>query len=114
MRISDWSSDVCSSDRPARQYGGETETAERHQPPVAGLDAGRADPLVPELPGALKRRFGLGGSSITLDGTPEDQDRKSVAEGMSVSVRVDFCGRRIYKKTKEAQSKNIKTHYYKE
>jgi hypothetical protein len=48
------------------------QPAERHQPPVARLDAGGADPFVPDLAGALVRRLGLGGASVALDGALED------------------------------------------
>src|SRR3546814_17715589 len=35
-----------------------------------------------------------------------DQDRKSVGEGKSVSVRVDLCGRRVIKKQQQKKKKN--------
>src|SRR3546814_20719422 len=77
MRISDWSSDVCSSDlglRPAR-------------PADRGGRRGRA--------GAADARDGRCLGQFALGG-----DRKSVELGKSVSVRVDLGGRRIIKKTK--------------
>src|SRR3546814_7101248 len=74
LRISDWSSDVCSSDRPAR-----------------------CPFLRREVPGPLD----VCGEGEPLPGSPRDpvgQDRKSVVQGKSVSVRVDLGGRRIIKK----------------
>src|SRR3546814_3067389 len=79
MRISDWSSDVCSSD--LRYHRG---TVRRHLQ-MARLGQGR-----PCL-GHRHRLYGTGGHG----------DRKSVVSGKSVSVRVDLGGRRIIKKKKE-------------
>src|SRR3546814_13737236 len=92
MRISDWSSDVCSSD----------------------LDPPREDDLVVILrfstvPDAVRRAAGERHRDRTdrqclrhdvpLRGHRRRQaDRKSVVKGKSVSVRVDLGGRRIIKK----------------
>src|SRR3546814_1721683 len=54
MRISDWSSDVCSSDL---------------------LHARGADTLVPELAGALIGSLGFGRLPISLDGSLEEHGR---------------------------------------
>src|SRR3546814_12736106 len=100
MRISDWSSDVCSSDLLA--YG----------PPLRTRDT-----LPTDVPAALatsrivgRRVIQLAFSTITadrpsLDARPamecpwgQASDRKRVVEGKSVSVRVDLGGRRIIKK----------------
>src|SRR3546814_17701677 len=101
MRISDWSSDVCSSELPAR---GRRARRER------GAD------LVPELGQGKHEKYGLGRiekarhiGEQALDGgiTPcrderdeqhereraSELDRKSVVQGKSVSVRVDLGGR---------------------
>src|SRR3546814_15399198 len=99
MRISDWSSDVCSSDLVARRPGGKApfeqgarggiahrrrrRSGQHHHQP-APLALGGADEVVTRLAGI---------------------DRKSVVEGKSVSVRVDLGGRRIIKK------KNNKVEY---
>src|SRR3546814_21032818 len=109
MRISDWSSDVCSSDlkNHFRVRGDEARLPERlfrhlarHARPRADAvrqrprfregtraegAAGRGN-LVPALFGALGRH------------RPCRPDRKSVVSGKSVSVRVDLGGRRIIKK----------------
>src|SRR3546814_20542475 len=77
MRISDWSSDVCSSDLifcvalPLDRFA------------IGGVDA---------------QKMG----QLAVDG---HEDRKSVVEGKSVSVRVDLGGSRIIKK-KQNISKN--------
>src|SRR3546814_20575696 len=116
MRISDWSSDVCSSDLllllrdrvddlagpvdlllvtvgpqcDAAQLGalgGQEDHAE------IGARAGRE--LLRQLAGRALLEV------RDLDGGIEGGDRKSVVEGKRVSVRVDLGGRRIIKKQKE-------------
>src|SRR3546814_11527069 len=105
MRISDWSSDVCSSD-----LCGEAVTFDAHSRIKAEFlwdpwkfttqeamidDADKAVELV--------RREILRCVAARL--TP-DVDRKSVVKGKSVSVRVDLGGRCIIK-TKIQQRSNI-------
>src|SRR3546814_4175067 len=77
VRISDWSSDVCSSDLHARD--------ERLQHQLLRL--ARRQPARLEV---------IEGHCVEL----ADRDRKSVVYGKSVSVRVDRCGRRIIKNNK--------------
>src|SRR3546814_8440041 len=67
MRISDWSSDVCSSDLP--------KAGERDKTPVSRLHARGADTLVPELAGALIGSLGFGRLPISLDGSLEEHGR---------------------------------------
>src|SRR3546814_17802643 len=91
MRISDWSSDVCSSDLGTggarHQQHGEDERA------LAAVE-------VTEMPehdaadGPHDEADAIGRETRQDD----RQDRKSVVEGKSVSVRVDLGGRRIIKK----------------
>src|SRR3546814_15960339 len=103
MRISDWSSDVCSSDlRPLRLGGREGEIS-----PFDGDDG--ADGLL--LPHRALLRLRRGGAQdqggqgrrplcrLRLQGLHLG-DRKSVVLGKSVSVRVTLGGRRIIKKKK--------------
>src|SRR3546814_1469363 len=93
MRISDWSSDVCSSDLrrhlPALHLGDAAEGVQDEDldrfAVAAGLDGGRA---------------GVAGGGADDGGAGAALDRKSVVEGKSVSVRVDLGGRRILKKQK--------------
>src|SRR3546814_18113718 len=100
MRMSDWSSDVCSSDlRGAVEYklphdcaGPVTKQNPRDIIPRSDYHAG---------PQAIFRcvvwaRFGLEALDPDLAG-----GRKSVEWGKSVSVRVALGGRRIIKNTKE-------------
>src|SRR3546814_12837711 len=109
MRISDWSSDVCSSDldRHAVRRGPPGRTArtdpERHDHPRRSRTT--------SIPGGegVVRRPGHGGRlerdphATRPDGGVEGprRDRKSVVEGKRVSVRVDLVGRRTMKKKKE-------------
>src|SRR3546814_12393461 len=85
MRISDWSSDVCSSD--LQQVAGQGgDPLPRH--PVDGPCAERP---------AAARLCGEGAAD------EERVDRKSVVQGKSVSVRVDLGGRRLIKKKTHIQ-----------
>src|SRR3546814_13882339 len=117
MRISDWSSDVCSSDlaRPCAR-----RALYRHRGrALAGLLSrrnGRGRPahqLCPARYGApgegaqsrrhdrrvLLRRQSRHGVVVREGGA----DRKSVEEGQSVAVRVALGGRRIIKKKKRVE-----------
>src|SRR3546814_10060235 len=110
MRISDWSSDVCSSDLgvearqitlpgtrepPRREYflrgTAQTELAAAPQtarrPRITSPVSGSVYALDPDIPIDRQRL------AVTVSG-----DRTSVGWGKSVSVRVDIGGRRIVKK----------------
>src|SRR3546814_18238269 len=111
MRISDWSSDVCSSDlmfatdlsmdvvelaREADARGLQSLwlpehthiPASRRTPPPGGQDV---------LPEEYRRSFD---PLVALAAAASATDRKSVVQGKSVSVRVDLCGGRDFKKKK--------------
>src|SRR3546814_11746939 len=111
MRISDWSSDVCSSDLDVR-------TLATYKDAGGWLDG---------KPAIVTRKVGRG--SITYVGAwlePDamatlaaslladakvgpivaDADRKRVVEGKSVSGRVDLGGRGIIQKTKNTSQNN--------
>src|SRR3546814_14496354 len=82
MRISDWSSDVCSSDLPRLVLGQPAGGQRRHDGALVGviaIDRGAGE-------------AGLGGDIL------DAADRKSVVWGKSVSVRVDLGGRWIIQK----------------
>src|SRR3546814_19571874 len=127
MRISDWSSDVCSSDlEPAVGCAGEARTAAgvgRRQfrlPPEPPGDRGQGGTFLSRGGDAVagrsrcRRRVRYRQRRIRrLDrrrpgraGTPPE--RKSVVEGKSVSVRVDPGGRRNHKKKTEEKRKKRK------
>src|SRR3546814_12390229 len=101
MRISDWSSDVCSSDLPARGMVPDTTIKRYHNCPPH--DARRLPPPVrcllypPARPGHAAR------------GDLDDSDRKSVVSGKSVSVRVDLGGRRCLKTKRKNTYKHQNT-----
>src|SRR3546814_12196904 len=98
MRISDWSSDVCSSDLSpfdGRHVGevewvgpGAIETLLAHA--RAGAALGRAMPR-------HRRADILAAAADSVDARAESfaLDRESVVSGKSVSGRVGLCGRRI-------------------
>src|SRR3546814_20666536 len=97
MRISDWSSDVCSSDLSGGQVGDSG---------VLFSGAGAEFPATDTLKklGDMVVHFGkLTHGAIKIGDLVEmkvDGDRKSVVKGKSVSVRVDLGGRGIIKKKK--------------
>src|SRR3546814_19522549 len=93
MRISDWSSDVCSSDLPG---AGEPVQVRPEQPLApAAAERHQRPPPAPhrQQPG---QRTGQQGDAA---GTDDPGDRKSAGSGKSVSVRVDPGGRSIIKQT---------------
>src|SRR3546814_19425301 len=87
MRISDWSSDVCSSDLD-RDHAARLEVNDR-EAAVCGVAAQHR--LI--VPGREARGLEL---EVVL--VRPEPDRKSVVKGKSGSVRVDLGGRRIIKK----------------
>src|SRR3546814_19969506 len=87
MRISDWSSDVCSSDlaEGIAQVDDQLGSALRLAP--AGLLADAHQEMQRQRDAAAEQ-----------DGSQRQLDRKTVVSGKSVLVRVDIGGRRIIKK----------------
>src|SRR3546814_14933500 len=107
MRISDWSSDVCSSDllclrdvcAPAWCRKGDLMEHDYwlRRMSVASMMARKATTAEARL-----IHYDLAGRySVRAAGIYAGGDRKSVVEGKSVSVRVDSGGRRITKKKKK-------------
>src|SRR3546814_13127923 len=102
MRISDWSSDVCSSDlqklkapaRKTRSSGGMFDGLSDEALDLDMLRQGEADIRV-DIAGIRALGFVVGPPAFAakLPGG----DRKSVVQGKSVSVRVDIGGRRTFK-----------------
>src|SRR3546814_17276372 len=113
MRISDWSSDVCSSDvrgdlarrtfalhrQSLRKSPGDGGILKQGLRPARIDEPGRddvgADILLPELGCKILDQLCLRGSA------PRLEDLTSVAEGKSVSVRVDPGVRRAGQKKKQ-------------
>src|SRR3546814_17841737 len=105
MRISDWNSDVCSSDltRPPLPLD---RPFERLDHPILGLRA--ADPFLHArmadhrlaIGGGKTRQRDRVGDEAGGDGREHDvgRDRKSVVAGKSVTIRVDLVGRSVIKK----------------
>src|SRR3546814_16491735 len=118
MRISDWSSDVCSSDLP--KWPREPapgfppllcQASQRRQNQAPRLRLGTApllrapptldrQPSKPSRPSAFPPKF----NPVRILFCP--RDRKSVVSGKSVSVRVDLGGRRINKKKKKQKKRH--------
>src|SRR3546814_12128802 len=117
MRISDWSSDVCSSDLGADGRGARRLRRQARRPACGGKCRGVRGALVPRLAPlparrAIVRRQGqslrraaralpLSGERNAARGRAGLADRKRVGEGKSVSVRVYLGGRGINKKKKQ-------------
>src|SRR3546814_18277619 len=105
MRISDWSSDVCSSDLGETYHFCSARCRERFEAEPARYLA----PAEPGKPAAQRHYCGdhpahkdvAGGGhheSAVKDLVCGMRERKSVVEGKSVSVRVDLGGGRVMKK----------------
>src|SRR3546814_18975238 len=105
MRISDWSSDVCSSDlgeAVRRRRLREGREAEDDCPDRGRHRARRADA---RGRGRAHRRQSLRFREHAGGPPPQPvADRKSVVSGKSVSVRVDLGGRRIINTKKHLSS----------
>src|SRR3546814_17958827 len=107
MRISDWSSDVCSSDL-------NSFAVRRIIDLQCGLSKVHLTPVLEANSLAVLRSFARNAGGITLLSQMSiyselkhgELDRKRVVSGKSVSVRVDLGGRRIIKK------KTIDTNKY--
>src|SRR3546814_12057749 len=109
MRISDWSSDVCSSD--LEPLLGVVECRDEGVELVESLLPGAplvGEPAIGQLQRTRRQLIGPPSSLLAGDAERrllqhaellrERRDRKSVVSGKSVSVRVDPDGRRIIKK----------------
>src|SRR3546814_11651253 len=103
MRISDWSSDVCSSDLAQKAV----HAAGFHPTAILGCLGAAAGvaAAMGQNRTQIRDTLGVAGSMASgiieylADGTWTD--RKSVGSGMSVSVRVDLGGSRLIKKKKK-------------
>src|SRR3546814_19597737 len=109
MRISDWSSDVCSSDL---GNGGEKERAWTRRRIVIDRPHWHGRRWMGEVCRSVIKLFGYGQGEAMGGGPLRNHvtffgkgiartvqyDRKIVGKGTSVSVRVDLCGRRLITK----------------
>src|SRR3546814_14016992 len=99
MRISDWSSDVCSSDLGDADEAGDAlgagERCQQHDPSAHG----GADEDLRPFGQSIQHRHRV--ACPITDGGLREADRKSVVAGKSVSVRVELGGRRLIKKKKK-------------
>src|SRR3546814_12242387 len=102
MRISDWSSDVCSSDliegNLAKIPGNAYEITQPTQVRFNELIAGVRGDIAVKVFGDDFNQMNRTAEQIAAALRKTQGDRKSVEEGKSVSVRVDRGGRRIVKK----------------
>src|SRR3546814_11561540 len=111
MRISDWSSDVCSSDLAGRSID-LIECAFGPDEPLHGVDEAVAARL--DSRGLIRRshpghgRRGLAGRADAARnvGRFRLRDRKNVGSGESVSARVDLGGRRRSNKKRMNETKH--------
>src|SRR3546814_11566801 len=99
MRISDWSSDVCSSDLFAEDLEVDAVIVAPAPRSCVG-DVFQIDGVVIGDPKAAAHDRPVLGELQRETPDLEPRDRKSVVQGKSVSVRVDLGGRRIIKKKK--------------
>src|SRR3546814_17602466 len=86
MRISDWSSDVCSSD----------PSPVEDKCPGCG-NTGCMTAACPDCGSRYRLAASLDIATPPPASAAEQRDRKSVVSGKGVSVRVEFGGRRINK-----------------
>src|SRR3546814_19455749 len=113
MRISDWSSDVCSSDLSTR-----TSDRSGYGRPLARLiwhgllpSPQRPQSVAPSHPrqeGRPVQMLGRLQPGSRMVRAQQPQDRKSVVKGKSVQVRVELGGGRIIKKKKK-NKKRVQT-----
>src|SRR3546814_13042030 len=101
MRISDWSSDVCSSDltdgtdRRLGPVHPRTSVGPYRERGITGIARAQSRHVLVEP-------LGHGALEVVVAGPGVQRpDRKSVVWGKSVAVRVDLGGRRIMKKKKQ-------------
>src|SRR3546814_15976997 len=98
MRISDWSSDVCSSDLIDRQQIlARVRTAKPAEPRVGG---GRGIDRKQMQNAAAERIDDMRNLARQIPELSGRRDRQSVVKGKNMSVSVDLGGRRIIKKKK--------------
>src|SRR3546814_17126058 len=113
MRISDWSSDVCSSDLGVSSIVGKSQKMDLNRVDISRKHWTKKKPKnnVFDFPSiiyghcwtSMDKNSGAGDESRTRDLNLGKVDRKRVVVGKSVSVSVDLGGRRILKKKKKTR-----------
>src|SRR3546814_17899037 len=109
MRISDWSSDVCSSDLVRRR----TTAADYDETLVARLGGHslRAGFVTQAFRNGADAHAIMRQTGHKTPGLPEgyarEQDRKRVVERTSVSISVDLGGRRIFQKKQQKHNTKL-------
>src|SRR3546814_19565095 len=98
MRISDWSSDVCSSDLIHRQSSLERFSSKLRLRSYSSLSQAWTIPEIFNQSSQLGYLAYIRVGIFPFEWMEIFSDRKSVVLGKSVSVRVDLGGRRIVKK----------------
>src|SRR3546814_17662906 len=104
MRISDWSSDVCSSDLSLPRAQGRKNGADLHGfglYEAPNYDALIDHPVEIGTPQVVRFRAHGAEHEMVFTGQAARLDRKSGVEGKRESVRVDLGGRRMIKKKRE-------------
>src|SRR3546814_13740454 len=99
MRISDWSSDVCSSDLTARAFAAEARSTAESALSAAKATLAALDSEATALRKAIDNGASHHRALDRIKAAPGD--RKSVVVGKSGSVRLNLGGRRILKKKKK-------------
>src|SRR3546814_20695023 len=102
MRISDWSSDVCSSDLQGGSAGIQPGLVDCAATLLLGVGSGSVNGFFGVALGFCAG--GIGAFRIRRLRDRVRADRKRVVSGKSVSVRVDLGGRRIIKKKQQTTS----------
>src|SRR3546814_12957448 len=112
MRISDWSSDVCSSD--LKYFGVHGDALALRSKRLEMLASNIANAATPGFKArdidfaAQLKQAQTGAALATTEGGHIAHDRESVVEGRGVSVRVDLGGRRIIKKKRKNKNNTKK------
>src|SRR3546814_17726217 len=107
MRISDWSSDVCSSDLIGINDLSKSKDGDSKElRGVAKIEHDRNEILLRKY--AAYARTVMNSEKIGISADKQSRDRKSVVEGKSVSVGVDLGGRRFIKKKNKKTYKGLR------
>src|SRR3546814_17635999 len=112
MRISDGSSDVCSSDLvPTQGFGSDgrlrAPPSQYAHPALLGNDGNMGASFADSWGSRRVEERPVVHRSAWHRVLDDPGDRKRVVSGKSVSVRVDFGGRRIIKKKKLVANRNM-------